>query len=133
MSAGSEEAAWPADADAATTGSTSRFVKIIAIAAVKANGKFDMVDVQIHPWSPGSRVRAPRRNRHGWTGAVSSQRPRAGAGAGKVRHGDSDWMTAATTHGQETMSNYSQNNSQNRDDGIPIIIPLDNLKIRPRN
>lgn len=94
-----------------TTGSTSRFVKIIAIAAVRANGKYDIIDVQIHPWSPG-RVRPPRRNRHGWTGAVSSQRT-----ASKVRPGE-DWTTTAGMHGQETMSNYSQNNSQNRDDGI---------------
>jgi len=30
-----------------------------------------------------------------------------------------------SVHGQETVSNYSQNNSQNRDEGIIVIIPLD--------
>jgi len=51
---GSGDATSTTTADsAAAAGLRTRFVKIIAVAAVKPNGKYDIVDVEIHPWKPG--------------------------------------------------------------------------------
>jgi len=124
-----------AAADIATAGLKSRFVKIVAIAAVKPDGKYDIVDVEIHPWKPGPtqathKARPTRLKPRAWTGGLPSQQHTSGAvvaSASKARHTrsaadglmDVDVETqrhSTKQYSNEMASDFSQNNN-NREGG----------------
>jgi len=111
--AGGGDATSTGDSEAAGTGVKSHFVKIIAVAVVKPNGKYDILDVEIHPWKPAKAWRNAGRSRlkpRTWTDAVSSHHLASGAAV-------ASGSKAVGQGGRESPSNFSQNNSNSRDDG----------------
>jgi len=90
--------------------------------------RYDIVEVEVHPWKPSQAGKTPRSSRlrsRAWTGAGATSGALVASGSRARQLGSSHgWNTAADQRHvtrqcdlDDAVSDVSQNNNNNRDDG----------------
>jgi len=117
----------------------ARYVKIIAVAVVKPNGKFDVLDVELHPWKPplGSRWARPGL-RPGRGAALTQLLTGAGllSAGDKQRHDGSGAQRRPSTGQLESKSapeNFALHNSRDDDGNLDVNFDLSHVVCCPRD